>query len=117
MDYSLPYSSVYGILQTSILGWVDISFSKGSSHSGIEPVSLESLALLSQFFTTVLAGKSKTTHTIKAQAQMPLLLISIKHLKYITSLQIVQKIKKKNTNSFFEASINLIPKTDKAQKR
>lgn len=48
---------------------------------------------------------------------MASLLISTKHLKYITYLQIVQKIKKKRANSFFEANINLIPKTDKAQKR
>ena len=48
---------------------------------------------------------------------MASLLISTKHLKNITSLQIVQKIKKKRASSFFEANINLIPKTDKAQKR
>ena len=31
MDYSLPGSSVHGILQTRILEWVAIPFSKGSS--------------------------------------------------------------------------------------
>ena len=31
MDYSLPVSSVYGTLQTSILEWVAIPFSRGSS--------------------------------------------------------------------------------------
>ena len=31
MDYSLPGSSVHGILQARILGWVAISFSRGSS--------------------------------------------------------------------------------------
>ena len=30
MDFSLPGSSVYGILQTRILEWVAISFSRGS---------------------------------------------------------------------------------------
>ena len=30
-DYSLPGSSVHGILQTRILEWVAISFSRGSS--------------------------------------------------------------------------------------
>ena len=80
-------------------------------------MSLESPALLGQFFTTVLAGKSKTIHTIKTQAQMASLLISTKHLKNITFLQIVQKIKNKRASSLFEANINLIPKTDKAQKR
>ena len=32
MDYSLPDSSVHGILQVRILEWVAISFSRGSSH-------------------------------------------------------------------------------------
>ena len=32
MDYSLPGSSVYGILQARILEWVAISFSRGSSQ-------------------------------------------------------------------------------------
>ena len=34
MDCSRPDSSVHGILQARILGWVAISFSKGSSQSG-----------------------------------------------------------------------------------
>ena len=32
MDYSLPGSSVYGILQARTLEWVAISFSRGSSR-------------------------------------------------------------------------------------
>ena len=32
MDYSLPGSSVQGILQARILEWVAISFSRGSSQ-------------------------------------------------------------------------------------
>ena len=32
MDYSLPGSSVHGILQARILKWVTISFSRGSSR-------------------------------------------------------------------------------------
>jgi len=32
MDYSLPGSSVHGILQARILEWVAISFSRGSSQ-------------------------------------------------------------------------------------
>ena len=32
MDYSLPGSSVHGIFQARILGWVAISFSRGSSQ-------------------------------------------------------------------------------------
>ena len=36
MDSSPPGSSVYGISQVRILEWVAISFSRGSSQSGIE---------------------------------------------------------------------------------
>ena len=32
MDYSLPGSSIHGILQARILGWVAIPFSRGSSR-------------------------------------------------------------------------------------
>ena len=37
MEYSLPDSSVHGILQTRILEWVAISFSRESFQPGIEP--------------------------------------------------------------------------------
>ena len=37
VDCSLPGSSVHGILQARILEWVAISFSRGSSHPGMEP--------------------------------------------------------------------------------
>ena len=37
MDCSLSGSSVHGILQASILEWVDISSSRGSSNPGIQP--------------------------------------------------------------------------------
>ena len=37
MDCSLTHSSVHGILQTRILEWVTISFSRGPSSSGTEP--------------------------------------------------------------------------------
>ena len=33
MDYSLPGSSVHGILQARVLEWVGISFSRGSSQA------------------------------------------------------------------------------------
>ena len=50
MDCSLPGSYVYGILQTRILEWVAIPFSRGSSCPGIEPRSptLQADALLSE---------------------------------------------------------------------
>ena len=36
MDSSPPGSSVHGILQASMLEWVAIAFSRGSSNPGIE---------------------------------------------------------------------------------
>ena len=38
MDCSLPSSSVDGISQSRILEWIVVSFSRESSHPGIEPV-------------------------------------------------------------------------------
>ena len=49
MDYSLPGSSVHGMLQARILEWVVIFFSRGLPNPGIEP---ESPALGGGFFTT-----------------------------------------------------------------
>ena len=49
-----PGSSVLGILQAKILEWVAISFSRGSSQSGIEP---ESLGLAGGLFTMKPPGK------------------------------------------------------------
>ena len=48
MDCSLPGSPVHGIFQARVLEWVAISFSRGSSHPGIEPGSpaLQADALL-----------------------------------------------------------------------
>ena len=37
MDWSLPGSSVHGILQARILEWVAILFSRDLPHPGIEP--------------------------------------------------------------------------------
>ena len=51
MDCGPPGSSVHGILQARILEWVDIYFSRGSSH-GIKPMSPMSPALAGGFFTT-----------------------------------------------------------------
>ena len=51
MDCSLTSSSVHGILQTRILEWVAIYFSKGASQPRIEPESLTSPALAGGFFT------------------------------------------------------------------
>ena len=50
--YSLPGSSVHGILQARILEWVAISSSRGSPNSVIKLESLTFPALASRFFTT-----------------------------------------------------------------
>ena len=36
MDYSLPGSSVHGILQARVLQWVDIPFSRDLPNTGIK---------------------------------------------------------------------------------
>ena len=52
MDCSPPDSSVHGIFLARILGWVAMLSSRGSSHLGIQPASLESPALAGGFFTS-----------------------------------------------------------------
>ena len=52
----LPCSSVHGIFQTRILEWVAISFSRGSSLLGTEPVSP---AVQTDSLPTELLGKSQ----------------------------------------------------------
>ena len=50
MDCSLPGFSVHRILQARILEWVAVSFSRGISHSGMEPgaPALQADSLLSE---------------------------------------------------------------------
>ena len=48
MDYNLPGSSTYGILQARILGWVAISFSRGSSPPGDRT---QTSSIVGRFFT------------------------------------------------------------------
>ena len=50
MDYSLPASSVRGILQARILEWVAIPFSRGSSRPRDRTMSLTSPAFAGRFF-------------------------------------------------------------------
>ena len=52
MDYSLPGSSVHGILHARILEWVAMPPPGDLPDPGIEPVSLMSPALAGRFFTT-----------------------------------------------------------------
>ena len=52
MDCSPPSSSVHGILQAKILGWILCPSSGDLPDPGIEPGSLMSPALAGGFFTT-----------------------------------------------------------------
>ena len=56
MCWSLPGSSVHGILQARILEWVVVPFSRGSSNPGIEP---RSSALQVDSLSAELPGKPK----------------------------------------------------------
>ena len=59
-DCSPPDSSVHGIILERILEWVAISFPRGSSQQGIEPMSP---VLADGFFTTEPPGKYTYTQT------------------------------------------------------
>ena len=61
LDCSLPGSSGYGILQTRILQWVAILFSRGSSRP-MKPTSLMSPALAGGFFTTSATWEAQFSH-------------------------------------------------------
>ena len=52
MDYSLPGSSVHGILQARILEWVSMVSSGDLPNPGIEPESLYVSCIAGRFFTT-----------------------------------------------------------------
>ena len=52
MDYSLPGSSLHGILQARILEWVSMTISKDLPDPGVELTSLTFPALVGGFFTT-----------------------------------------------------------------
>ena len=53
MDCSPPGSSVHGIFEARILGWIAVSYSRGSSRSRDQPMSLANPALAGRFFTTI----------------------------------------------------------------
>ena len=50
---------VHGILQTRILEWVAISFSRDPPDPGIEPASLMSPVLAGRFFTTTTTWQAR----------------------------------------------------------
>ena len=51
-DGSPPGSSVHGVLQARMLEWVAVPFYRDLPDPGIEPMSLQSPALVGRFFTT-----------------------------------------------------------------
>ena len=57
MNYSLTGNFVYGILQTRILEWVTIPFSRGSSRSRDQTQASMSPALPGGFYITAPPGK------------------------------------------------------------
>ena len=84
MDGSPPDSIVHGILQARILEWVVISFCSRSHFvrtlqscpppgdlpdTGIEPASLRSLALASEFFTTNATSKAGMVYKLEGTHQ------------------------------------------------
>ena len=65
MDYSLPGSSVHGILQAIILEWVAMPASRGSSQPRDQTHISTSLALADRFFTT------PTTKEASSELKLP----------------------------------------------
>ena len=61
MDYRLPVSSVHGILQATILEWVVISFSRGSSRLRDWT---QVFCMTGRFFTTWVIGKIMKVATL-----------------------------------------------------
>ena len=58
MDYSPPGSSVHGVFQARVLKRIAISFSRGSRHPGVEPMSPVSPTVAGGLFTTKPPGLS-----------------------------------------------------------
>ena len=76
INCSLPGSSVHRILQTRILEWVAISYSRDLPNPGIEPASLWSPALACEFFATRATGKPNILNmSLKEKNLCPLDLI------------------------------------------
>ena len=63
MDYSLPGSSVHGILHARILEWVAMPPPGDLPDPGIEPVSLMSPALAGRFFNTSTIWEAQLLHS------------------------------------------------------
>ena len=69
MDYSLPGSSVHGILQARILEWVAVFFPRRSSNPGIKPGSpaLQLDYLPSESFENIILILHKLLQNIKEE--------------------------------------------------
>ena len=70
MHYSLPGSSVHGILQARILEWVAVPFSGDLPDPGIKPASLKSPALAGRFFTTSATWEAHQWCTLHQQQEI-----------------------------------------------
>ena len=63
MDCNPPGSSVHGLFQARIVGWVAISYSKGFSQA-MQEMSPASPAMAGRFFTAAPPGKPQCSFTI-----------------------------------------------------
>ena len=70
MDRGLPGSSVYGISQARILGWLPYPPPRDLPDLGIKPASLVSLALAGGFFTTWEAPKAGVAAQLLSHVQL-----------------------------------------------
>ena len=71
MDYSLPGSSVHGILQARVLEWAADPPPGDLPYPGIKPASLTSAALAGGFFTTSITWETQYNqhHVSKAKSR------------------------------------------------
>ena len=82
MDSSPSGSSVHETFQARILEWIAISYSRGSSDPGIQPMSLESSALAGRYSTTAPPGNiSRPLFILASKNYQTVAEIKMKHSK------------------------------------
>ena len=86
MDCHLPGSSVHGILQTRILKWVVISFSRDLPNPGIKPVSPE---VAGRSYTTPPPGKPHNNNNKNTTLKKHDWILSLLALKWSESRSVV----------------------------
>ena len=87
MNYSPKGFSVHGIFQARILEWVTISFSRGSSKPGIEPLTpTTSPALQAGVFTAQLPRKPQYIH-VESNAVLSCTLCTLE-LQFVTEFEL-----------------------------